>query len=221
MALSPGRARKPVARQRKRRTMRRYLSQRSWPMMALIGGLILGVVPALPVLGAETCRLLGKSRSPSRRQFLASVVAVSLPAVRHLWRWRRYDLRRLLKAMRFGTGSVPECMVYWFYGAGCMVRFSASLFGLLSSGLPSSMTTKLVLTALTVCRDISGRGIPPRAAGDAVAARRFWARRSRWRYGVAADAGGIPCAWLGLTRRGYWSALRPRACATFRAPGAG
>ncbi len=58
MALSPE-VRKPLAlRQRKRRTMQRYLS---WQvvMMALIGGLILNLMPCvLPVLGMKLGSIL-------------------------------------------------------------------------------------------------------------------------------------------------------------------
>lgn len=111
-------------------------------MMALIGGLILNLMPCvLPVLGMKLGSILlveEKAALTSGDNFwLRSPVSL-----RHLWRWRRYDPPSPVKPCA-GLGS--QFQNAWFIGfmALVMLLFSASLFGLFEFRLPSSMTTKL------------------------------------------------------------------------------
>ncbi len=104
-------------------------------MMALIGGLILNLMPCvLPVLGMKLGSILlveEKAALTSGDNFwLRSPVSL-----RHLWRWRRYDPPSPVKPC---AGPGVQFQNAWFIGfmALVMLLFSASLFGLLSSGFP-------------------------------------------------------------------------------------
>ncbi|EFR7122474.1 DUF255 domain-containing protein [Salmonella enterica] len=112
-------------------------------MMALIGGLILNLMPCvLPVLGMKLGSILlveEKSRSHIRRQFLASVAGIiaSFMALAAFMTLLRLSNHALAWGVQFQNA--------WFIGfmALVMLLFSASLFGLFEFRLPSSMTTKL------------------------------------------------------------------------------
>lgn len=148
--------------------------------MALIGGLILNLMPCvLPVLGMKLGSILlveEKSRSHIRRQFLASVAGIiaSFMALAAFMTLLRLSNHALAWGVQFQNA--------WFIGfmALVMLLFSASLFGLFEFRLPSSMTTKLATYGGNGMSGHFWRGHSPRCWRRLVA-RRFWARRSRWR----------------------------------------
>ncbi|MBK6260199.1 protein-disulfide reductase DsbD family protein [Citrobacter youngae] len=109
-------------------------------LMALLGGLILNLMPCvLPVLGMKLGSILlveEKSRLQVRRQFLASVagILVSFMALALLMTVLRLTNQALGWGIQFQSP--------WFIGF-MMLTFSASLFGLFEFRLPSAMTTIL------------------------------------------------------------------------------
>ena len=112
-------------------------------LMALLGGLILNLMPCvLPVLGMKLGSILlveEKSRRQIRRQFLASVagILVSFMALALLMTVLRLTNQALGWGIQFQSP--------WFIGFMMLVMltFSASLFGLFEFRLPSAMTTIL------------------------------------------------------------------------------
>ncbi|WP_196208746.1 protein-disulfide reductase DsbD domain-containing protein [Citrobacter sp. Res13-Sevr-PEB04-36] len=112
-------------------------------LMALLGGLILNLMPCvLPVLGMKLGSILlveEKSRRQVRRQFLASVagIVVSFMALAALMTVLRMTNQALGWGIQFQSP--------WFIGVMVLVMltFSASLFGLFEFRLPSKMTTTL------------------------------------------------------------------------------
>ena len=112
-------------------------------LMALLGGLILNLMPCvLPVLGMKLGSILlveEKSRRQVRRQFLASVagIVVSFLALAALMTVLRMTNQALGWGIQFQSP--------WFIGVMVLVMltFSASLFGLFEFRLPSKMTTTL------------------------------------------------------------------------------
>lgn len=112
-------------------------------LMALLGGLILNLMPCvLPVLGMKLGSILlveEKSRQQVRRQFLASVCGIlaSFMALALLMTVLRMSHQALGWGIQFQNP--------WFIGVMVLVMltFSASLFGLFEFRLPSSMTTRL------------------------------------------------------------------------------
>lgn len=85
-------------------------------MMALIGGLI-NLMPCAAVLGMKRLYFVVEEKSRSHQ---ATIFGFGRQAIRHLWRWRRYDPPSPCQ-IRWHGSPVPECMVYWFYGAGDVV----------------------------------------------------------------------------------------------------
>jgi suppressor for copper-sensitivity B len=112
-------------------------------LMALLGGLILNLMPCvLPVLGMKLGSILlveEKSRRQIRRQFLASVagILVSFMALALLMTVLRLTNQALGWGIQFQNP--------WFIGVMILVMltFSASLFGWFEFRLPSAMTTTL------------------------------------------------------------------------------
>ncbi|MCU6176320.1 protein-disulfide reductase DsbD family protein [Citrobacter cronae] len=112
-------------------------------LMALLGGLILNLMPCvLPVLGMKLGSILlveEKSRRQIRRQFLASVagILVSFMALALLMTVLRLTNQALGWGIQFQNP--------WFIGVMVLVMltFSASLFGWFEFRLPSAMTTTL------------------------------------------------------------------------------
>ncbi|RSB18434.1 protein-disulfide reductase DsbD domain-containing protein [Citrobacter farmeri] len=112
-------------------------------LMALVGGLILNLMPCvLPVLGMKLGSILlveEKNRRQIRRQFLASVGGILLSFM---------ALALLMTVLRLSNQALGWGIQFqnpWFIGgmALVMLAFSASLFGLFEFRLPSSMTTRL------------------------------------------------------------------------------
>ena len=112
-------------------------------LMALVGGLILNLMPCvLPVLGMKLGSILlveEKNRQQIRRQFLASVGGILLSFM---------ALALLMTVLRLSNHALGWGIQFqnpWFIGGMVLVMllFSASLFGLFEFRLPSSMTTRL------------------------------------------------------------------------------
>lgn len=112
-------------------------------LMALVGGLILNLMPCvLPVLGMKLGSILlveEKNRQQIRRQFLASVGGILLSFM---------ALALLMTVLRLSNQALGWGIQFqnpWFIGAMALVMlvFSASLFGLFEFRLPTSMTTRL------------------------------------------------------------------------------
>ncbi len=112
-------------------------------LMALVGGLILNVMPCvLPVLAMKLGSLVqteGRERGAVRRQFLASVFGIVVSFL---------ALALMMTALRLGNQALGWGIQFqnpWFIGAMAlvMVLFSASLLGLFEIRLSSSASTFL------------------------------------------------------------------------------
>ncbi|NIF37511.1 DUF255 domain-containing protein [Enterobacter sp. Tr-810] len=112
-------------------------------MMALVGGLILNVMPCvLPVLAMKLGTLMQtehQARGQVRRQFLASVCGIVISFL---------ALALMMTVLRLGNQALGWGIQFqnpWFITAMAlvMVLFSASLLGLFEIRLPSSASTFL------------------------------------------------------------------------------
>lgn len=159
-------------------------------LMALVGGLILNVMPCvLPVLAMKLGSLVqteGRERGAVRRQFLASVfgIVVSFTA-----------LALMMTALRPGNQALGWGIQFqnpWFIGAMAlvMVLFSASLLGLFEIRLSSSASTFLATRGGNGLMGHFWQGRLRHPAGDAL-------HRAVPRHRRVGGAGGAPAAAVG------------------------
>ncbi len=139
MALSPEESTQTIGAapaQTRRDNAARYLSGEV-VMMALIGGLILNLMPCvLPVLGMKLGSGLfvgeRKKAALTSGDGTASVAGI----VRHLWRGGVCMTLLRLSNHALARESSSECIVLLTPWRWLCCLFSASLFGLLSSSFP-------------------------------------------------------------------------------------
>jgi suppressor for copper-sensitivity B len=150
-------------------------------LMALVGGLILNVMPCvLPVLAMKLGTLMQtehQARGQVRRQFLASVCGIVISFL---------ALALMMTVLRLGNQALGWGIQFqnpWFIAAMAlvMVLFSASLLGLFEIRLPLLPAPSSPRAAAMGWRAISGKALLPPCWRRRVP-RRFSVPPCRWRW---------------------------------------